>query len=67
MKKEKGITLIVLVITVVILLILTGVTAKFVLDDRLVEESEEYTNKINDQIKEQESVSNMVRELYNNS
>lgn len=62
--QDKGITLIVMIITVILLLILAGVTVNFILDDRVIEESEDYTYKMNKQIREQESLSNMVRNLY---
>lgn len=63
--QEKGITLIVMIITVILLLILAGLTVTFILDDRVIEESEDYTYKMNKQIREQESLSNKVRDLYN--
>lgn len=64
-KNERGITLISLIITVIVLLILAGITVAFVTDNRAIEEAEDYTYKMNKQINEQESLSNMVRNLYN--
>ena len=64
MKNQKGITLIALVITITILLILAGLTVTFVVDDKVVEKAENYTQAINNQVEEQESLSNMVRNLY---
>jgi flagellar basal body-associated protein FliL len=62
--KRQGITLIALVITITILLILAGLTVTFVVDDKVVEKAENYTQAINNQVEEQESLSNMVRNLY---
>lgn len=62
--KRQGITLIALVITITILLILVGLTVTFVVDDKVVEKAENYTQAINNQVEEQESLSNMVRNLY---
>lgn len=62
--KRQGITLIALVITITILLILAGLTVTFVVDDKVVEKAENYTQAINNQVEEQESLSNMVRYLY---
>lgn len=62
--KRQGITLIALVITITILLILAGITVTFVVDDKVVEKAENYTQAINNQVEEQESLSNMVRNLY---
>ena len=63
-QKQGGITLIALVITITILLILAGLTVTFVVDDKVVEKAENYTQAINNQVEEQESLSNMVRNLY---
>lgn len=63
-KNQTGITLVALVITIVIMLILVGVTVKFVIDDRIINKTEDYTQAVNNQIEEQESISNMVRNLY---
>lgn len=63
-KKQRGITLVALVITIVIMLILVGVTVKFVIDDQITNKTEDYTQAVNNQIEEQESISNMVRNLY---
>ena len=61
---RQGLTLIALVITITILLILAGLTVTFVVDDKVVEKAENYTQAINNQVEEQESLSNMVRNLY---
>lgn len=63
-KNQTGITLVSLVITIVIMIILVGVTVKFVIDDRIINKTEDYTQAVNNQIEEQESIANMVRNLY---
>lgn len=63
-KKERGITLITLIITIILLLILAGVTIKFVVDYDVQEKAKNYTNKLNERMEEQQSLSNMVRNLY---
>lgn len=63
-KKERGITLITLIIAIIILLLLVGVTIKFVVDYDVQEKAKNYTNKLNERMEEQQSLSNMVRNLY---
>lgn len=43
---EKGITLIVLVITIIIMMILTGVTLDVVIDRKLLDGAEETVNRV---------------------
>lgn len=63
-KNQTGITLVSLVITIVIMIILVGVTVKFAIDDQITNKTEDYTQAVNNQIEEQESIANMVRNLY---
>lgn len=63
-KNQTGITLVSLVITIVIMIILVGVTVKFAIDDQITSKTEDYTQAVNNQIEEQESIANMVRNLY---
>lgn len=63
-KNQTGITLVSLVITIVIMLILVGVTVKFAIDDQITNKTEDYTQAVNNQLEEQESIANMVRNLY---
>ncbi len=63
-KEQRGITLIALIITITIMIILVGVTVKIIIDDQITKKAENYTQAINNQVEEQESIANMVRDLY---
>ena len=66
MKNERGITLIILVTTVVILSILTGVTLNMALleNDSIIDEVDKETKKQNEMIKEEENKrSNVIEKL----
>lgn len=64
--KEKGITLVALVITVIILLILTGLAIKVVVDDGVIKNAEETVNKANEQtVRETETMNNMLSDWTN--
>ena len=62
---EKGITLIALIITVIILLILATVTVDFIIDGKVTDEASGLVNKIEDHdktmIKINEEVRNLIR------
>ena len=64
-KKEKGITLIALVVTIVILLILSGVTINMLLgEDGIIRTAQEAKNTWEGAVEnEQESIQNLVNEL----
>jgi predicted PurR-regulated permease PerM len=65
---NKGITLIALVITVIILLILAGVTINMVFDGGIIEKAQNAVDKYNEAAKnEQEALnaySNMLQNIY---
>lgn len=65
MKKNKGITLIALVVTIIILIILAGVSIKIALNDNgIVLRTEQATQEYkNEQVKEQEELYNMYSQL----
>ncbi len=65
-KKNKGITLIILIITVIILLIISAVTVNFFVNDDAIGESQKLNDRMVNQQEEQQSLSNMVRNLYDN-
>jgi len=46
------------------MIILVGVTVKIIIDDQITKKAENYTQAINNQVEEQESIANMVRDLY---
>lgn len=62
---DKGITLTILVITIVVILILSGVTITAVMGDQgLINKSEELSNNTNETINQQtEELNNMINEL----
>ena len=59
MNKSKGITLISLLITVVILLILAGISLKIAVDSGLLDKTETSVSRRNGQVEDQQ------REIYN--
>ena len=72
---DKGVTLVVIIITVILLMILlrgkqkyqiilAGVTIDFIVDDKVIDETQNLTNQIDKQSEEHQSLSNMVRNLY---
>ena len=63
MKEQKGITLIVLIITVIILMILTAVTIDIAIDGRLFDKAEDTVNQANQQrTQTQENTDNLLQE-----
>lgn len=68
LEKEKGITLVALIITVIVLLILTGLAIKVVVDGRMLKKSEKTINKANEQsIRETEIMNNMLSDWTDTS
>lgn len=61
---KKGITLVALVITVILLMILVGTAVKMAIDDNIMNKTEDFVEQEEQQIEEQKSLSNMVRNLY---
>lgn len=64
MKQNKGITLITLILTVIILLILAGVTIDYVADGKIIDSAEDVVNQTEQQIDNQEQMVEEVRNLY---
>ena len=60
MRKEKGITLIALIITIIILLILVGVGTKVVVDGRLITSSKKSVNQINNRVEQEQTRSDYL-------
>ena len=64
MRKEKGITLMVLIVTIIILLILLGVGTKVIIDGKLISSAEKAVNGTNNRIaEEQTEVNGLIGEL----
>ncbi len=61
---NKGITLIALIITIIILIILTGLTIDFAINDKLFNTAESVKNKSEEQMNTQQQMANEVRNLY---
>lgn len=66
MSSSKGITLVALVTTIIIMIVLAGITIRIVFNDKIVEKAENYVEKMEKQTEEPKSISNMVRNLYEN-
>lgn len=64
-KKGQGITLITLIVTIVVMLILLGVSVTVIIDSKMFDSAGDYTQSMENQIEDQKSLSNMVRNLYN--
>lgn len=56
MKKQEGITLVALVITIIIMLILVGVTVTLVLDSGLLEKAKTAANRTNEETLNEQAV-----------
>lgn len=66
LKSSKGITLVALVITIILLLILAGVTLKIVLDDDFVGKTQQAVDKYNEaSTNETEQIQNLVQKMTN--
>lgn len=64
MKKNVGITLIALIITVIVIIILTGVTVDLVIDKGLFDSVEKAESKTNKKVQKQQSrVDNIKNEM----
>lgn len=64
MKRNKGITLIALIITVIITLILIGVGVSLIIDTNVLEETDRAVEETNNRTsQEQERVDNLMSEL----
>ena len=61
---NKGITLIALIITIIILIILTGLTMDIAVNDKLFNTAESVKNKSEEQMNTQQQMANEVRNLY---
>ena len=61
---NKGITLIALIITIIILIILTGLPIDFAINDKLFNTAESVKNKSEEQMNTQQQMANEVRNLY---
>jgi len=64
MKNNKGVTLIILIITVIILMILTGLTIDFAIDGKIIDKAKETQASIKDKADEHTSIVESVRNLY---
>lgn len=62
--KEKGITLIALIITIIILIILLGTTIEMVINSELFNNAKEVTKKSEEQTEQYQNMVNDVRNLY---
>ncbi len=66
LKSSKGITLVALVITIILLLILAGVTLKIVLDDDFVGKTQQAVDKYNEaSTNETEQIQNLFQKMTN--
>ncbi len=63
-REEKGITLITLIITVIVLAIIAGIVIRFTSEDRLIDAAKKTTNDITNQAEEHDETVNAVRNLY---
>lgn len=65
MRNNKGITLVVLITTVIVMLILLGVSVSFILnEDGIVEDAQNAKEQVENQIKEQEQwTQNIINEF----
>ena len=66
MLENKGITLIALIITIIVLSFLTAVIVNVVANQNVIDGTDDLNNKIVNQEEEHKSISNMVRNLYQN-
>ena len=57
-KNNKGITLVALIITIIILLILTGVTTKIILDSKFLDNAKSTVAKANNETENQITLEN---------
>ncbi len=64
MKKNKGVTLAMLIIIITLLVILAGATISFMLKGEMIEGAEKTVNKTEQQVETQEQISSEVRNLY---
>ena len=64
MRENKGITLIALIISILILTILAGTTISFMIKGEVIEGAEATVNKTEQQLEEQEQMMSEVRNLY---
>ncbi len=62
-KQEKGITLVVLIITIILLLILCGLTFKFTLKGKVINTTENVANQSEQQMNTQEEMLNEIKNL----
>lgn len=64
MRGNKGVTLAMLIIIILILVILAGTTISFVLKGEVIEGAEKTVNKTQQQAEKQEQITSEVRNLY---
>ena len=63
-KSNNGITLIVLVITVILLVILAGLTTKVIVDSRVFEGAQNVVDESEEQLNDHQEMVNEVRNMY---
>lgn len=64
--KEKGITLVTLVITIILMLILLGVTINLTTDDKLIGSANNAVNKTKNYVEEQQGIVDQIRSEMEN-
>lgn len=62
---NKGVTLVGLITTIVLLLILTGIIVTFTVDKKVVNSANDIVNKSEKQQEEHNTMADEVRDLYN--
>ncbi len=63
-KSNNGITLIVLVITIILLVILAGLTTKVIVDSRVFEGAQNVVDESEEQLNDHQEMVNEVRNMY---
>lgn len=64
MKRENGITLTILVITIIVMFIFAGVIIKISANDKIIEDTKSSVNDVQEQVNKQEQITNDIRNLY---
>ena len=72
LRNQKGVSIVALIITVILLVILTGVVIKYTLDDRnILDQSQKAVNDYNEKVNELQNQINdlqdMLNEVYNDA
>lgn len=65
MREEKGITLIVLVLTIVIMIILLTVGVRYATNSNIIDSAKNTVNKTNNQTSQEQTFSNELMEILN--